>query len=280
LNVAAPRLAAQLDRCWGAYRQGLIADVTTFLVAARDLLGSADALDARSRGNADVEVAMLTVIATMITGGRPTDCLAVAAELAERVGDPTASCDGVHRLGGFATGVHAAMRAGALTTAERRFQEALAVARGLNAEAGEPGVSLDDVCAVIGCAGLHLAGAAAAAGDARTAEALIDHSRTSAAELGREHYVLGQYFGPQHVAATHSICLTSLHRYQESLDVGRGVGLPALIPLVHATLLRTMAEASDRLERRAAGEVLRASAEAVAPHLRRQFTPGTTPDAG
>lgn len=271
VNVASPGLASHLDRCWEAYRDGLIAEVATLLAPGRQLLGTAEHLDAQSRGNAEVELAMLTVIVTMVSGAHATDCLKVAAELAERVAAPDAACDGLHRLGGLAAGVHAAMRASKLSTAEKRFRQALVVAQGLNAEGGEPGVSVDDVCAVIGCAGLHLAGAAAAAGDARTTLALLEHSAITAAELGREHYLVGQYFGPQHVEATRSICLTSLQRYQESLEVGRGVAAQLLIPLVHATLLRTIAEASDRLELASAGNVLRAQADNVAPPLRRQF---------
>lgn len=279
MNVAAPRLAAHLDRCWEAYRQGLIAEVAGLLAATAEMIRTAERIDSRSRANAEVELSMLSVIVTMVTGDRPTDCLKVAAKLAEHVADPTAACDGLHRLGGFAAGVHAGMRAAELSTTETRFQQALVVAQGLNAEGGESGVSSDDVCAVIGCAGLHYAGAAAAAGDARTALALLEHSAVTAAQLDREHYLLGQYFGPLHVAALRSICLASLQRYREALEVGRGVAAHRLIPLVHATLLRTMAEASDRLELGSSGAVLRARADAVSPALRHQFSslPGAEP---
>lgn len=250
---------------------GLLADLAGLLPVAAEVLATEDSLDPQSRANADVEMRMLTVIVTMVTGARPTSCLRVAAELAECVAAAEAGCDGLHRVAGFAAGVHAAMRAAHLTTAETRFQQALAAAQGLTADGGEPDVSLDDVCAVVGCAGLHLAGAAAAAGDARTALALLEHSASTAAQLGREHWVLGQYFGPAHVAATRSICLASLQRFQESLEVGHAIAADLLIPLVHATLLRSMADAGDRLELGSSGEVLRARAERVSPPLGRQF---------
>lgn len=217
---------------------------------------------------------MLSVVVAMVTGPRPTSCLSVAQELVDMVTPPSATCDGLHRLGGVAAGVHAAMRAARLGTAEARFQQALAIAEGLNADGGEPGVALDDVCTMVGCAGLHLAGAAAAAGDVRTTLALLDHSAGAAAELGREHYVLGQYFGPAHVVAMRSICLASLQRYQESLEVGHSVATGLLIPLVHASLYRSMAEAADRLELGSAGGVLRAQAERASPPLRDQFGVG------
>ncbi len=270
MNITAPRLGDHLDRCWESYRRGLLAEVSQLLAPGRQLI-EVESLDARSRGNAEVELDMLTVVVTMVTGAHPTDCLDRAAELAERVSAVRATCDSLHRLAGFAAGVHAGMRAGGVGTAEAHFQQALLVAEGLNAEGGEAGVSLDDVCAVVGCAGLHLAASAAAAGDARIALALLEHSGMTAGELGREHYLLGQYFGPLHVAAMRSICLTSLQRYQDALEIGRGIAAHLLIPLVHATLLRTMAEASDRLELGAAGDVLRAQADNVSPPLQRQF---------
>ncbi len=273
MNVAEPQLAAHLDLCWETYRRGLLVELASLIAPATELIHGADCLDVQSRANAEVEVNMLTVIVTMVTGSHPTSCLKVALDLANRVAEPTTGCDGLHRTGGFAVCVHAAMRAARLATAEARFQQALAAAEGLTAEGGEPGASLDDVYTVVGCAGLHLASAAAAGGDARTTLALLEHSETSAVQLGREHYVLGQYFGPAHVMAARSICLASLQRYQESLEVGHGVAGDLLIPLVHATLLRSMAEAGDRLELGSAGDVLRARAERVSPPLRRQFEP-------
>ncbi len=271
VNVAEPRLAAHLDRCWDAYRKGMLAELIALLPPCREVMARVHDLDPQSRGNAEVELDMLTVTVTMVAGAHPTECLRVAAELVDRVATADAHCDGVHRLAAFASGVHAAMRVAKLSTAEKRFQLALAEARGLTAEDGEAGVSLDDVCAVLGGAGLHLAGAAAAGGDFRTTLALLEHSALTAAELGREHYVLGQYFGPEHVAATRCICLVSLQKYDEALEVGRGVTAGALIPLLHATLFRAMAEAADRLERRGAADVLRDQAERVAPSLARQF---------
>lgn len=271
MNVAAPELAAHLDRGWEAYRQGLIAEVAGLVAPGRTLLEASEGLDGRSRGNAEVELGMFAVVATMVTGTRPTDCLEAATELAKQVAPPTAACDGIHRLAGLAASVHAAMRASAFTTAEKGFQQALAVARSLDEGGGDPGGTVDDLRTIIGCAGLHLAGAAAAAGDARTTLALLDHSAAAAAEMGQEHYVLGQYFGPQHVAASRSICLTALQRFEESLEAGRSVRGQVLIPLVWATLLRTMGEASDRLERGAAGDVLREQADSVSPPLREQL---------
>lgn len=271
MNVAEPRLAAHLERCWDAYRRGMLAELIDLVPPCRAVMAGIEEIDPQSRGNAEVELDMLTVTVTMIAGAHPTECLRVAAELVDRVTTADAHCDGVHRLAAFASGVHAAMRVAKLSTAEKRFQLALTEARGLTAEDGEPGVSLDDVCVVLGGAGLHLAGAAAAGGDHRTTLALLEHSALTASELGREHYLLGQYFGPQHVAATRCICLVSLQRYDEALEIGRGVTASALIPLLHATLFRAMAEASDRLERRGAADALRGQAERVVPSLARQF---------
>lgn len=274
-NISEPRLAAHIDRCWDRYRRGLIAETVSLIAPARELLHSeAPDLDERSRGNAETELAMLGVIAAMVTGQSADECIGLSQALAERAAKAELTCDALHRVAAFAVGVHAAMRCARVGIAERRFQEVLGIAQGLVAEGGEPGVSIDDVSTVVGCAGLHLAGAAAAAQVDEMALSLLDHSALTAAELGREHDVMGQYFGPQHVAAMRSIALAQLNRFDEAIHAGHQVDTDALIPLVRATLLRTMSEAAERLERPAKAARLAAEADAAAPPIRRQFEPG------
>lgn len=133
------------------------------------------------------------------------------------------------------------------------------------------GAEMADVCTVLGCAGLHLAQAAALGRDEKTTCALLDQSDMAAAELGFEHEVLGHYFGPEHARATRCICLCVLGRLDECVAIGRAVHTERLIPLMAATLLRTMAEANERAEERGSATVLRARADDMVPPLRKQF---------
>lgn len=272
-NISHPRLAAHLDRCWALYRDGLIADIAAQLPQGWELFrGIADELDSCSRGNAELELSMLAVITRMVTAEEHVDTIVKASTaLTDRAVATDCAADGLHRMGAFAVGVHAAMRVAQMEMADQRFRHVLAAAQGLASEGGESGVTMDDVCAVLGCAGLHLAGTAAARGDAEMALSLLEHSTMTAAELGREHDILGQYFGPQHVLASRSICLGTVRRFEESLEVGRTVNTAVLMPLVGLTLMRTMAEACEQLEQQGAAQVLRQRADAIAPPLRRQF---------
>lgn len=271
-NITEPSVAARIDRCWALYRQGLMAALVESVTAAQAAFDAArGAMSARSSANAEVELGMLGVIVRLVVAEGRDDALRAARAVAARVAGAGAGCDGLHRLGGLAVGVHAAMRVGRMEEAELHFRQALDVSQGLTADGGEDGVSLEDVCTIVGCGGLHLALTAGVIGDAATALALLDHSAATAAALGRENDVMGQYFGPEHVAATRSSVLATLGRSQEAVDAGHAVDLDSLIPLARVSLLRTMADASDQLELRGAATVLRGRADAVAPPLRRQF---------
>jgi hypothetical protein len=159
------------------------------------------------------------------------------------------------------------MRAGRFGAAEQHFKSTLAMAQGMLGE----DTDMAGVCTILGCAGLHLAQAAALGRDERTTCALLDQSDAAAAELGFEHEVLCHYFGPEHAHATRCICLCVLGRLDESIAVGRAVNTERLMPLMAATLLRTMAEASERAEQRGSASVLRARADDMVPPLRKQF---------
>ncbi|HEX6539086.1 MAG TPA: hypothetical protein VF155_07900 [Candidatus Dormibacteraeota bacterium] len=261
-------LDEQLTRCWAYYRLGLLGDVSRALRLAHALYREElPSLGAMAAANATVELAMLDVIVGLVTAETAEDLLRGGGALAEMVGDPTAACDDVHRLAGMATAVHAGMRAGRFRAAQRHFRSTLAMAQGLIAdEAGS-----DEVCVLLGCAGLHMAQAAAICRDETTTHALLDHSDEAAATLGAEHELLGQYFGPEHARATRSICYCVLGRLDESMAVGREVNTDRLMPLMAATLLRTMADTAERNEGGGSATVLRARADSLVPPLRQQF---------
>lgn len=263
-----PALADQLSRCWASYRVGKLAQVARGVPLARELYREElPTLDPTDAANATVELAMLDVVVGMVTVERSEDLLQGASLLAEMVTDPTASCDDVHRLAALATAVHSAMRCARFGIAQKHFRTALGLAQGMVAE----DTGMADVCTVIGCAGLHLAQSAALGRDERTTRALLDQSEQTAAELGCEHEVLCHYFGPQHVRATRSICLSVLGHLDESLAVGRAVDLSLLMPLMGATLLRALAETSERVEQRGAAAVMRSRADELVPPLSQQF---------
>lgn len=261
-------LDEQLTRCWAYYRLGLLADMSSALRLAHVLYrDELPALAATSAANATVELAMLDVIVGMVTAKTPEDLLRGGRALAEMVSDPKAACDDIHRLAGMATAVHAGMRAGRFRAAQRHFRATLALAQGLIAD----DAGADEVSTLLGCAGLHMAQAAAVCRDEPTTQALLDHSDEAAATLGMEREHLGQYFGPEHARATRSICLCVLGHLDESMAVGREVNTDRLMPLMAATLLRTMAETAERNEGGGSAAVLRARADSLVPPLRQQF---------
>lgn len=271
-NIADPRLATLIDRCWDLYLRGLLADLVATLPAPRRRLeATRREIDPRTAGNAEVELRMLETIVRMVISEGRDDALRCADALAAAVSDVNAPVDGTHRVGAFTVGVHAAMRHGRIDTAEERFRQALALSQGLVAEGGEDGVSLEDVSTLIGCAGLHLAVTAAVVGDASTTVSLLDHSTAAAEVAGREHAVMGQYFGPQHVVATRSIALATLRRPGDCIAAAHAVDLDKLFPVVQVSFLRTLADAHDQLEQRAAATAARTRADAISPPLRRQL---------
>jgi hypothetical protein len=263
-----PTLTDQLTRCWASYRQGMLADVARGVRLAHELYREElPSLGATDAANATVELAMLDVTVGMVTAEGVDEVVQGSRLLAEMVTDPKASCDDLHRLAALATAVHAAMRAARFGIAEQHFRAALAMAQGLLAE----DAGMADVCTVLGCAGLHLAQAAALGRDEKTTRALLHQSDQTAVELGIEHVVFGHYFGPQHVRATRSICLAMLGNFDEALEEGRAVDVDRLMPLMAATLLRALAEMSERVEQRGAAAVMRSRADQLVPPLRQQF---------
>ena len=261
-------LSEQLTRCWAYYRLGLLADVARALRLARMLSrDELPSMDPTPAANATVELAMLDVIVGMVTTESAKDLLAAGRTLADMATDPKASCDDTHRLAALTTAVHAGMRAGRFSAAQRHFRSTLGVAQGLIAD--ESG--MDDVCTLLGCAGLHMAQAAAICHDEPTTRALLDQSDDAAGQMGREHELLCHYFGPEHARASRSICLCVLGRLDESLAVGREVNTDRLTPIMAATLLRTMAESAERNEQGGSASVLRARADSLVPPLRQQF---------
>lgn len=265
-------LTEQLQRCWSLYRDGRLGELARALPRAhgqyRDDLPSLDPLTA---SNATVELAMLDVILNLVTAGSVDDIARGGDDLAEMVNDPQGRCDDLHRLAGMSCAVHAAMRIGRLPLAQGRFRAALGQAQRLAAEGGIDDAAMAKVATVLGCAGLHLAQAAANAGEESLTRSLLDQSDQTAAGLGFEFEWLGQYFGPQHAQAVRCICLSQLEQTQDALTAGRAVKVELLIPLMGATLLRVLAELSDKAGDAAGAATLRARADAIAPPLDAQF---------
>ena len=263
-----PALAGQLTRCWTHYREGMLADLARALRLAHEFYREElPTMEAGDAANATVELAMLDVIVGMVTAETAKDLLQAGRALADMVTDPTANCDDVHRLAALTTSVHAGLRAGRFGAAELHFKSTLAVAQGMIADDS----CMDDVCTLLGCAGLHLAQAAALGRDEPTTRALLEQSDDAAAQLGMEREVLCHYFGPEHARATRAICLSILGQVDESIEVGKAVNIDRLMPLMAATLLRTLAESSERAEHRASATALRARADNMVPPLRQQF---------
>ena len=263
-----PALADQLTRCWSNYRLGMLADLARSLPMTRALYREElPTMEPRLAANSTVELAMLDVIVGMVTADDGKKLLEGGRILADLVSDPMASCDDVHRLAALGTAVHAGMRAGRFGAAEQHFRACLGAAQGMIAD----DAGMTDICTILGCAGLHLAQAAALGRDEKTTRALLQQSEEAADQMALEHEVLGRYFGPQHTRATRSICLGVLGHVDESLEVGQSVSMEKLMPLMAATLLRAMAESSDRVEQRGTAAVLRARADRMVPPLRQQF---------
>ena len=269
--MVASALFEELQRCWGYYRDGLIGDLSRSLPSAHaryhDEVRALSTLDA---SNATVELAMLDVVAGMVTAQNVDEVASVADDLAEMVYDESARCDDLHKLAALSCSVHAAMRLGRLPLAQGRFRATLKRAKELAAEGGG-GVGMAEMGVIVGCAGLHLAQAAATAYEEEMTTQLLDQSDQAAAELALEAEILGQYFGPDHVRATRCICLARLEKTQEALDAGRAVNVDHLIPLMGGTVLRVMADMADNLGESAEAGAYRARADALVPPLERQF---------
>lgn len=265
-------LSEQLERCWGHYHDGRLGDLARALPHVhgrfRDELPS---LDPVAASNATVELLMLDVILNLVTATSVDDIARGGDDLAEMANDPQGRCDELHRLAGMSCAVHAAMRIGRLPLAQGRFRAALAQAQTLAAQSGDDEGAMAKVATILGCAGLHLAQAAANADEEALTRSLLDQSDQTAAGLGFEYAVLGQYFGPQHARAVRCICLAQLSQDREAFSVGRDVKVEFLIPLMGATLLRVLAEVSEKVGDAAEAATLRARADAIAPPLDDQF---------
>jgi hypothetical protein len=265
-------LSEQLQRCWALYRDGRLGDLARALPPAHGLYHEQlRSLDALTASNATVELAMLDVILNLVTAASVDDIARGGDDLAEMVIDPQARCDELHRLAAMSCAVHAAMRIGRLPLAQGRFRATLRQAQ-QSAEAGSGGeLEMAQVGTVLGCAGLHLAQAAANAGEESLTRSLLDQSDQMAAGLGFEYEVLGQYFGPEHARAVRCICMAQLDQTQEALTAGEAVKVEMLIPLMGATVLRVLAELSEKSGEAAAAQSRRARADAIAAPLDQQF---------
>lgn len=265
-------LAEQLQRCWALYGDGRLADLARALPAAHGLFHEQlRSLDALAASNATVELAMLDVILNLVTAASVDDIARGGDDLAEMVIDPQARCDDLHRVAAMSCAVHAAMRIGRLPLAQGRFRATLKQAQQLAEASGDDDALMAQTGAVLGCAGLHLAQAAANADEEALTRSMLDQSDQMAAGLGFEYQVLGQYFGPEHARAVRCICLAQLDETQEALTVGRAVKVELLIPLMGATLLRVLAEVSEKSADAGEAAALRARADALVPPLDEQF---------
>lgn len=265
-------LAEELARCWVDYRNGLLGELARALPLAHALyandVGSLGVLEA---SNATVELAMLDVIVGMMTARNIDEIRDPGDSLADMANDPDARCDDIHRLAGMACAVHAAMRTGSLPLAQGRFRAALAQAQ-KTAEGGANSAEMTALGTILGCAGLRVAEAAAVRGEEELTRAMLDQSDQTAAELGGEYEILGQYFGPDHARAARCICLAELGESEEAVTTGRAVNVDHLIPLVGATMLRALAEETERSGETAAAAEYRTRADALVPPLSSQFS--------
>ena len=270
-------LAMELKRSWEYYRNGRIGDLTRVLPLGHALLSDElSSLNALEASNAMVELAMLDVIAAMVVARNIDEVASMADDLAEMVADEGARCDDLHRLAALSCSVHAAMRLGRFPLAQGRFRAALKRARGLAAEGGGT-VGMEVMGAILGAAGLHLAQAAATAEDEALTRQLLDQSDQTAAELGIEVDILGQYFGPEHARAIRCICMSRLELTEEALRAGLAVNVEKLVPLMAATMLRVLADETEKMRDADGAAVLRARADALVPPLSGQF--GASPRA-
>ena len=264
-------LTEELGRCWGDYSRGLLGDLARALPLAHALYSNeVAALGKLEASNATVELAMLDVIVGMMTLTDVDEIRRSGDSLAEMVNDPEARCDDLHRLAGMSGAVHVAMRTSSLPLAQGRFRAALEQAQKTVEDSGG-NVDMAIVGTLLGCAGLHLAQTAAKTGEEKLTLDMLDQSDQTAAELGGEFEVLGQYFGPQHALATRCMCLSELGKAQESLNAGRAVNVDHVIPLVGASLLRVLAEETEKAGDAAEAAGYRARADALVPPLEDQF---------
>lgn len=268
-------LKEELQRCWLSYREGRIGDLTRVLPLGHALLSDERAsLSALEAGNATVELAMLDLITAMVAAANEDQVASVADDLAEMVNADDAGCDDLHKLAAMSCAVHGAMRLGRFPLAQGRFRSALKRAQDL-AEHGGGTVGMEVMAAILGAAGLHLAQAAATAEEEPLVRQLLDQSDQTAAELGIEVDILGQFFGPEHTRAVRCICMSRLEYTEEALRAGRAVNVEKLVPIMAATLLRVLADETENMRDTDEAAKLRAQADALVPPLTGQFGGGS-----
>lgn len=268
-------LKEELQRCWLSYREGRIGDLTRVLPLGHALLSDERAsLSALEAANATVELAMLDLITAMVTAANEDQVASVADDLAEMVNEDDAGCDDLHKLAAMSCAVHGAMRLGRFPLAQGRFRSALKRAQDL-AEHGGGTVGMEVMAAILGAAGLHLAQAAATAEEEPLVRQLLDQSDQTAAELGIEVDILGQFFGPEHTRAVRCICMSRLEYTEEALRAGRAVNVEKLVPIMAATLLRVLADETENMRDTDEAAKLRAQADALVPPLTGQFGGGS-----
>jgi hypothetical protein len=268
-------LAEELQRCWGFYRGGRLGDLTRVLPLGHALLSDQlRSLSALEASNATVELAMLDLIVGMVTAANVDEVASVADDLAEMVTDAGARCDDMHKLAALSCTVHGAMRLGRFPLSQGRFRAALKMAQGLAAQGGG-NVGMEVMGAILGAAGLHLAQGAATAEEEALTRQLLEQSDQTAAELGIEVDILGQFFGPEHARAVRCICMARLELPEEALRAGRAVNVEKLVPLMGATMLRVLADETEKMRDPLEAAALRARADALVPPLTGQFGAGS-----
>lgn len=267
-------LTEALQRYWFLYRGGRLGELARVLPLGHALLsdqrGSLTTLEA---SNAVVELAMLDLITGMVTADDVDQVASVADDLAEMVTHADAPCDDMHKLAALSCTVHGAMRLGRFPLSQGRFRAALKMAQGLAAQGGG-NVGMEVMGAILGAAGLHLAQAAATADEEALTRQLLEQSDQTAAELGIEVDILGQFFGPEHAHAMRCICMARLELPEEALRAGRAVNVEKLVPLMGATMLRVLADETEKMRDPLEAAALRGQADRLVPPLTGQFGAG------
>lgn len=267
-------LGEELQRCWLSYREGRLADLTRVLPLGHALLSDQlSSLSLLEASNATVELAMLDLIAAMVTAANVDEVASIADDLAEMVTDEGARCDDLHKLAALSCTVHGAMRLGRFPLSQGRFRALLKRAQELAGHGGGT-VGMEVMGAILGAAGLHLAQAAATAEEEPLVRQLLDQSDQTGAELGIEVDILGQFFGPEHARAVRCICMSRLEYPEEALRAGRAVNVEKLVPIMAATLLRVLADETEKMRDPVEAAALRARADALVPPLTGQFGGG------
>ena len=270
-------LAEELQRFWFLYRGGRLGELARVLPLGHALLSDQRrSLSTLEASNAVVELAMLDLITGMVTAHDVDQVASVADDLAEMVTHADAPCDDMHKLAALSCTVHGAMRLGRVPLSQGRFRAALKLAQGLAAQGGG-NVGMEVMGAILGAAGLHLAQAAATAEEEALTRQLLDQSDQTAAELGIEVDILGQFFGPEHARAMRCICMARLELPEEALRAGRAVNIEKLVPLMGATMLRVLADETEKMRDPLEAAALRGRADRLVPPLTGQF--GTGPRA-